>query len=102
MGTARRDESGLRDELTLMERAQHALPDDPSGALALVEEHERRFGDLLLAQEREVIAVAALSKLGRAREARARAERFIRQFPDSAHVARVRRMAAASASARTP
>lgn len=90
------DEPDLRDELSLIERAQHALSNDPSGALALVEEHERRYGDRLLAQEREVIAVVALSKLGRSIEVQARAERFIQRFPGSAHVARVRRLAVAA------
>lgn len=93
------DESGLRDELSLVERAQRALPDDPTMALAFVEEHERRFAAPSLAQEREMIAVAALSRLGRTRDARARAELFIRQFPESAHVARMQRLTATPAGA---
>jgi hypothetical protein len=94
------DQSGLRDELHLIERAQQVLPHDPGHALALTEEHERRYRVPLLAQEREVIAVAALSKLGRTSEARARAERFVRRFPESAHVLGIRRLAAAAG--RTP
>jgi hypothetical protein len=38
-----------------------------------------------LAQEREVIAIEALSKLGRADDARSRAGRFEQQYPNSAH-----------------
>jgi hypothetical protein len=96
-----RDELNLRDELQLIGRAQQVLPHDPGHALALTEEHERRYRVPLLAQEREVIAVAALSKLGRTSEARARAERFVQRFPDSAHVLGIRRLAAAAAG-RTP
>jgi len=91
------DGADLRGELNLIARAQQALADDPTGALALAEEHERRYGAPRLVQEREVVAVAALAKLGRLVEARARAERFIRRFPESAHAARMRRLAAPAA-----
>ena len=40
-------------------------------------------------QEREVIAIEALMKLGRSDEARLRADRFSRTFPGSAHTPRV-------------
>jgi len=95
MDVAPGNASDLSGELDLIERAQQALSDDPSSALALAEEHRRRYDSSLLVQEREVIAVAALATLGRRIEARARAERFIRRFPESAHAARVRRLAAA-------
>jgi hypothetical protein len=78
------------DELAILARAQAALTNSPKAALALVAEHERTFaGSGLLAQEREVIAIDALLRLGRTTEAESRARRFHRRFPGSAHGRRV-------------
>jgi len=72
-------------EADLLDRARRALASDPGHALALAEQHRRTFSRGILVQEREVIAVEALAKLGRAGEARARADRFLRAFPGSAY-----------------
>jgi len=76
-------------ELSLVARAQAALAADPARALSLTDEHLQRFGSGALAQEREVIAIGALVRLGRMTEARARAERFHALYPTSAHGRRV-------------
>jgi len=71
-------------------RAQAALSNSPKAALALAAEHDRAFaGGGALAQEREVIAIDALLRLGRRTEAELRTQRFHRQFPASAHGRRV-------------
>jgi hypothetical protein len=43
----------------------------------------------VLAQEREVIAIEALKRLGRDGDARWRAEQFDRAYPDSVHKRKV-------------
>jgi hypothetical protein len=50
-----------------------------------VREHERRFSAPSLAQEREIIAIDALRRLNRVREANARTERFHARYPSSIH-----------------
>lgn len=76
-------------ELALIQSAQGALGTSPATALARTDEHRRRFGDGVLAQEREVVAIDALVRLGREAEARERAEAFHRRWPRSAHGRRV-------------
>jgi len=82
------------DRLALIARAQRTLATDPAAALALIEDNGRVLAQSSFAQEAEVIAVAALARLGRMDEARSRAARFVARFPDSVHVARMRRVAA--------
>lgn len=84
-------------EAQLLERAQAALARRPSEALRLTREHEARFPRGALVQEREVIAIEALERLGRAGAAKARAEVFERRFRGSVHHPRVRRTADTSA-----
>jgi len=76
-------------EVALLQSAQDALAANPLVALSLANHHAARFPRGTLAQEREVIAVEALLRLGRRDEARARAYRFYRAFPRSAHRARI-------------
>jgi hypothetical protein len=57
--------------------------------LSLTREHARRFPQGALAQEREVIAIEALSRLGRTEAARQRGTQFERQYPGSAHQPKV-------------
>lgn len=76
-------------ELALIRRSQDALRTDPAGALALTAEHERRFGLGTLGQEREVVAIDALHRLGRDDAARARAASFRERWPRSAHLRRI-------------
>jgi hypothetical protein len=76
-------------EIQLLQRAQDALGSSPSKALDLVNRHVTRFPRATLGQEREVIAIDALVRLGRVGEARTRAAAFAAQFPTSAHLRRL-------------
>ena len=80
---------GPEAEVRLLERAQDALRTRPAEALALADDHARRFPSGMLVQEREVIAIEALVKTGRASDARARAGRFRQRFPGSSHTRRI-------------
>ena len=73
-------------------RARRALSrHEPEVALLACEEHAQTFAQGRLAPEREAIAIDALHALGRVDQARARAERFIARWPDSAYADRARR-----------
>jgi hypothetical protein len=80
-GSASRDVAGERK---LLDVARHAL-DEGDGARAMdaVSLHERRYANGALMQEREAMAIRALALIGRAPEARARADRFRARFPSS-------------------
>jgi len=78
-----------RAEVALLDRAQSSLPASPADALARCDEHGRRFATGTLVQEREVLAIDALLRLGRRDEAEARAARFRQSFPRSGHLRRV-------------
>jgi hypothetical protein len=51
----------------------------------LTREHKRRFPSGALAQEREVIAIEALNRIGDGDGARKRAKEFETSYPGSAH-----------------
>ena len=68
-----------------MSRAQEVLARDPARALDLVRDHERRFDAGALVQEREVIAIEALKRLGKSDQAKLRADEFAKSYPSSAH-----------------
>jgi len=80
-----RDGSLGVDEATILEHARADLAANPAHALALTSEHAKLFPHGVLAQEREVIAIAALRRLGRTAAAERRAEAFDRSYPHSAH-----------------
>jgi len=84
-------------EEDLLERATRALRRDPTEALALADEHAHTFAAGRLAQEREVVAIQALSKLARFDAARARAKRFFERYPNSPYVNDILRLANAPA-----
>jgi hypothetical protein len=65
------------------------LPSNPGQALALGREHERVFPRGVLGQEREVLVIDALWRLGRKVEARALARSFAARHPNSVHGPRV-------------
>ena len=75
----------VKAEAALLERARLLATNNPSQALAVTREHARRFPNGLLAQEREVIAIEALRKLGKQDEASQRATKFQKAYPGSAH-----------------
>ncbi len=82
-------ETRPESEVKLLQRAQDALRDNPTQALAVCAEHGRRFPDGLLEQEREVIAIDALMRLNRAGEAEARGKGFAANHPTSSHLRRI-------------
>ncbi|MDP2274096.1 MAG: hypothetical protein Q8K32_25360 [Archangium sp.] len=75
------------EELELLQAAMSA--GSPTETLTLVEQHVARFPASSLAQEREVLAVQALSKLGRSADARTRADAFKERWPTSTHLLRL-------------
>jgi hypothetical protein len=79
-------------ELGLLRRAQQVLRTDPLGALDLCAAHLTQFPAGVMVQEREMIAIEALLRLGRAQEANARASTFVRLFPGSAHRPRLQQL----------
>ncbi len=81
----------VADEQALIEQARAALRRNQREALALCEEHRRRFSEPLFAEEREVIAIEALALSGEHAAARERAGRFFAAYPRSAHRTRVSR-----------
>jgi hypothetical protein len=72
-------------EVELLERARGSLASNPAHALSLTSEHKLRFPGGVLAQEREVIAIDALKRLGRSDQASLRADEFAKSYPGSAH-----------------
>lgn len=78
-------------EAAMLEQAMTSLKaGDAKKALALCERHARELGaNGLLVQEREVIAIEALVRLGRGADAKARAEKFKKAFPTSTHLLKV-------------
>jgi RNA polymerase sigma factor (sigma-70 family) len=75
-------------ESSLMDKATGALAaGEPEVALAAVREHEARFhGGGLRAQQREVLWISALLRMGRTGEARERLARFERLYPKSPRI----------------
>lgn len=72
-------------EASFLRRAKVALATDPAHALRITDEHPVRYPRGVLLQEREIIAIEALIRLGRAHDARARAASFRSRYPTSAH-----------------
>jgi outer membrane protein assembly factor BamD (BamD/ComL family) len=74
----------LAAERALIDRARMALARSQSGAaLEAVDAHAKSFPRGRLAEEREAIAIQALSQAGRAADARVRADRFRAAYPNS-------------------
>jgi hypothetical protein len=83
--------AALPSELSLIRAARNALSSDPGRALSLLDRHRQLYPSGQLAEEREVLAIDALRRLGRTQEADARARRFLTAHPQSAHRARLER-----------
>jgi hypothetical protein len=74
----------LAEERALLDSARSALErEDATSALAATEKHERTFPNGILVQEREAMAIRALVMIGRVDDARMRAGRFRKRFPES-------------------
>lgn len=86
-----RPDATLAEELAIVRSVRAAIDrDDPDAALAAVAEHERRFADGQLVEERKSLRIEALCRAGKAPQARAEAQIFLREHPRSAHADRVR------------
>ena len=80
------DEAARKEgEASFLRRAKVALPTDPALALRLTDEHPTVYPRGVLLQEREVIAIEALIRLGRTDDARARAASFRSRYPSSVY-----------------
>lgn len=77
-------EDALEEEQRLLARGQRALADGHAEAvLAAVRAHSQQFARGALVEERDALEVRALLLARRMDEARAKAERFRRRYPDS-------------------
>ena len=87
--------SNVEEELGLLRTAQERLHmGAPAAALAILDEHARRFPDGTLVEERRASRILALCQLGDVARGRAEADQFIAQLPMSPFVERIRRACA--------
>jgi len=78
------DASELARERALLDIARKSATEgDAAAALETAEEHRAKFPSGRLAEEREALAIRALSVLGRSAEARERAQAFRAAYPHS-------------------
>ncbi len=78
------------DELAALNEARTAQQrGDSAGALRAIMAHEQRFPRTIFAEDREALRVAALGKLGRTSEARARARAFAKRYPRSVFISKL-------------
>jgi len=73
------------EDIPLLKRAGEVLANAPARALALADEHKRRFPESVMDQERELIAITALAHLGRLADAQKRADNFSRTHAGSVY-----------------
>jgi hypothetical protein len=83
------DDTPKESDTALLGRAQKELGKNPANALALLGEHAKTFPRSGFGQEREVMTIDALIRLGRRGEAEARADQFAKAYPKSAHNRRI-------------
>lgn len=79
-------------EISLLKRARETLAKNPGTSFSLAEEHRKTYAHGRLGQEREVIAITALMRLGRPTAARERADQFKRAYPRSAYLGQIERV----------
>jgi hypothetical protein len=79
-------------EVELLKQARDSISSDPDRALLLTRRHRAEFPFGAYAQERDFIAVSALSRLGRSAEAKSLAENFRRRYPRSAYLPQLARL----------
>lgn len=86
--------SDLGDEVRQLKQAVDARRhDDPNRALMLCNDAALKFPNGVLSQEREIVAVDALTSLGRFADARTRAKKFEVDYPDAGYLPHVREIA---------
>lgn len=83
-------EDTLAAESALVGRARATLEATPAAALALLEDHARRFPRGELAAERDFLRLKALRRVGRTDEARERARTYATRYPSSPYAPAVR------------
>jgi hypothetical protein len=82
----------LAREERLLEVARATLGSDPAQSLEITREHAKLFPLGQLSDERELIAVDALLRLGRRNEAWRRAAPRLAQAPESLYAKRLRQL----------
>ena len=80
------------DEVRMLQHAQDSLATDPKNALSICNDEQIVFPHGPLSQEREVIAIDALIRLGNVSDAKARAKKFEKDFPHSPALQRVHQL----------
>lgn len=80
----------LAEEVRHLGEVRALAGTDPAGAARKADEGHKRFAGGMLYQEREAVAITSLARAGRGGEARARASRFLAQFPKSPFADQVR------------
>jgi hypothetical protein len=88
----------LPSELQLLESAQRALAHDPLRSLGLLSQHRSRYPEGAFAQERDVLELEVLSRLGRVRDLKVRAQTFLERNPRSPHKSRIETLQGESSS----
>jgi len=89
----------LAEEIAILSRAAHYLEAGrASEALRAVDEHQRKFPNGMLTEERYAARVQALCALGRRDEAATELARLSRLAPQSPHLSRARQSCAAPAA----
>lgn len=84
-------QSTLDAELALLTSAKKAINDsDPTRSLAILDEHQRKYPDGILAEERASTRVFALCAANRTAEAKTSAQDFLAKYPRSPSAPRVR------------
>lgn len=89
--TSRREHGRAAAEAALLVRAQRSLESHPEASLGLLDTHAG-FAHPRLAEERELLAVLALQRLGRDEAMRVRGEAMLARWPMGAAAQRVRRL----------
>ncbi len=77
------------DAMADLRRAQDALGSNPARALQLIAEHRRDYPRSAFSQERDVLEIDALLRLGRRSEAVAKGDQFAKYYPKSGHRRRI-------------
>jgi hypothetical protein len=80
------------DEPSLMDKLRLCAKSDPTLALVLSDEGERRFGESPFAEERRAVAIQALIDLDRIGAARSRAYPFLERYPNGPYASHVAAM----------
>ena len=85
--------SSLEAETNHLVELRKVATSDPSRALTLCDEGDRRFNTGVFGVEREAIRIIALAELGRDAQAAARAKRFLERYPRGPLAQRLRAIA---------